>query len=99
MLTVEDYEEGATARLPKNLADYLKHGAGKDLTLSRNYEYLNKVRVIPRYLRDLSNLTSATTILNTTHDMPIGIAPSGLHKRWNSLGEIATVRGMSKTKQ
>lgn len=93
LITVEDYENYAMKRLPLELQEYLQRGADKDSTLQRNYEALSKIRVIPRYLRDVSNRSTSTEVLGRRFKLPVGIAPSGLQKRWHPDGELATIRG------
>ena len=93
MITLQDYENYATERLPRGLVDYLQRGADKDDTLDRNTKAFSRVRVLPRLLRDVSNRTTEATALNRTFKLPVGIAPTGLHKRWTPDGELATVRG------
>ena len=93
MITLQDYENYATERLPKGLLDFLQRGADKDDTLDRNTKAFSRVRVLPRVLRDVSNRTTEATALNRTFKLPVGLAPTGQHKRWTPEGELATARG------
>ena len=93
LLTLQDYENYAIERLPKGLMDYLQRGADKDDTLERNTAAFSRVRLLPRLLRDVSNRTTEATALNKTFRLPVGLSPTGLHKRWTPEGELATVRG------
>ena len=93
LITLQDYENYAVERLPKGLLDYLQRGADKDDTLDRNTQAFSKVRVLPRVLKNVSNRTTEATALNKTFKLPVGISPTGLHKRWTPEGELATVRG------
>lgn len=92
-ITVEDYENYAKQRLPLASLDYLQRGADKDFTSNRNCEAFSKIKVIPRYLIDVSNRTTQATALGKTFNLPVGISPTGLHKRWHPDGELATIRG------
>ncbi|CAG7820566.1 unnamed protein product, partial [Allacma fusca] len=92
MVTIEDYEDYAKQRLPFGHLEYLQRGAAKDETLGRNVEAFSKIQVIPRYLIDVSNRTTKAEALGKQFKLPIGISPTGLHKRWHPDGELATVR-------
>lgn len=93
LITVEDYENYAKQRLSFGALEYLQRGADKDFTLERNREAFSKIKVIPRYLLDVSNRTTDAEALGKRFKLPIGISPSGLHKRWHADGELATIRG------
>lgn len=92
-ITVQDYENFAKQRLPFASLEYLQRGADKDFTLQRNCEALSKIKIIPRYLIDVSNRSTNAEVLGKNFKHPIGIAPSGLQKRWHPDGELATIRG------
>lgn len=93
LITVEDYENYAKQRLPLDSLEYLQRGADKDFTTMRNSEAFTKIKIIPRYLIDVSNRTTNAEALGKTFKLPIGVAPSGLQKRWHPDGELATIRG------
>ncbi|XP_037031602.1 peroxisomal (S)-2-hydroxy-acid oxidase GLO3-like isoform X2 [Bradysia coprophila] len=91
-ITVEDYEDYAKQRLPLASLEYLQRGADKDYTLKRNCEAFSRIKVIPRYLLDVSNRSTKAEALGKSFKLPVGIAPSGLQKRWHPDGELATIR-------
>ncbi|KAG4070313.1 hypothetical protein HA402_009392 [Bradysia odoriphaga] len=91
-ITVEDYEDYAKQRLQLASLEYLQRGADKDYTLKRNVEAFSKINVIPRYLLDVSNRSTKAEVLGKSFKLPVGIAPSGLQKRWHPDGELATIR-------
>lgn len=95
-ITIEDYENYAKQRLPLASLDYLQRGADKDFTLRRNCEAFSQIRVIPRYLIDVANRSTNVTVLGKSFQLPIGVSPSGLQKRWHPDGELATIRGKLK---
>lgn len=78
LITVEDYENYAKQRLPFGALEYLQRGADKDFTVERNREAFSKIKVIPRYLLDVSNRTTDAEALGKQFKLPIGISPSGL---------------------
>jgi len=54
-----------------------------------------KFRLVPRVLRDVSAVNTATTILGTPVRTPIGVAPIGIQKALHPLGEIAMAGGVA----
>ncbi|KAJ6638907.1 2-Hydroxyacid oxidase 2 [Pseudolycoriella hygida] len=91
-ITIEEYENYAKERLPLASLEYLQRGADRDFTAKRNCAAFSKVKVIPRYLVDVSNRSTKVEVLGKHFDFPVGVAPTGLQKRWHPEGEIATIR-------
>ncbi|CAH1250984.1 HAO1 [Branchiostoma lanceolatum] len=79
LVCVQDYEDHAREHLPKSVWDYFSSGADDELTLRENQSAFRRLRLRPRFLRDVSTRDLTTTILGEKVDMPIGISPSGLH--------------------
>ncbi len=96
LITIADYENYAKQRLSLGSLEYLQRGADKDFTLDRNCDAFSKVKVIPRYLIDVSNRSTNAEVLGKTFKLPIGVSPSGLQKRWHPEGELATIRGKTE---
>lgn len=55
-----------------------------------------RLLVIPRCLRDVSQIDCQTDWLNTVVKIPIGVAPSAFQKMAHPQGELATIRGASQ---
>ncbi|MFN8621494.1 MAG: alpha-hydroxy acid oxidase [Chloroflexota bacterium] len=66
--------------------------AGEDAA-SDNPGAFAKHRLLPRVLRDVSAVSTATTIAGTAVKTPIAIAPIGIQKALHPEGEIAMARG------
>lgn len=66
--------------------------AGEDAA-SDNPGAFARYRLMPRVLRDVSAVKTATTILGRAQRTPIGIAPMGIQKALHPDGEAATARG------
>jgi len=57
------------------------------------YFLLCRFRIIPRLLRDVSNVDTSTTVLGHPVSFPVCIAPTACHRRAHDIGEIGTARG------
>lgn len=91
-VSTSDFEEHAAKSLPKNAWDYYKSGAGRQLTLKNNIAAFARYRIRPRCLMDVSKRSMQATILNEKISIPIGIAPTAMHRMAHPDGECATAR-------
>ena len=57
------------------------------------YISIYSLRLRPKVLVDVSNISLRTTILGSAIDFPICIAPTAQHKLAHPLGETATAKG------
>ncbi|MBA2389190.1 MAG: alpha-hydroxy-acid oxidizing protein [Geodermatophilaceae bacterium] len=85
--------EQARARLPTGVYDYYAGGAETETTLGESTESWGRWRLRPHMLRDVSAVSTATTLLGTPVSMPIGVAPWALQGMAHPEGERATARG------
>jgi 4-hydroxymandelate oxidase len=89
---IRDFEAPARERIHEAAWAYLAGGAWDGHTIRANEHAFNGFRLRPRVLRDVSAVSTATTILGRTASMPLGIAPAALHGLAHPDGELATVR-------
>ncbi|MGG5822937.1 alpha-hydroxy acid oxidase [Falsiroseomonas sp. HW251] len=68
----------AHRRLPRFVVDYLEGGAGRGLTLARNRAALDAIALVPRTLRDVSEVSLATRLFGLAMAAPLMIAPTGV---------------------
>lgn len=79
-LCVDDYEKEAFKRLPQKALDYYRSGADEEITLRSNIESFKKWKILPRFLRDVSNIDMSTNVFNDKVSCPIGVSPTAMHK-------------------
>ena len=79
--------------LPRGVYDYYAGGAEAEITLVESEPAWRRWRLRPRMLRDVSTVSTATTLLGTQVSMPIGVAPWALQGMAHPEGEPATARG------
>jgi L-lactate dehydrogenase (cytochrome) len=92
---IDDLADLARKRLPAGAAAYLD-GAGEDeWTLRRNREAFGGLELLPRILRDVSKVQTATTVLGTEMPVPIVLSPVGAPRMFHYEGELAVARAAS----
>lgn len=95
-ICVEDYEKEAFKRLPKEALDYYRSGADEEVTLRANRESFSKLRILPRFLRDVSKIQMDLEVFGGRVSCPIGASPTAMHKLAHPEGEIGTAEGVSR---
>ncbi len=90
--SVRDFEAPARERIDAAAWAYLVRGSWDERSIAGNERALDAFRLRPRVLRDVSRVTTATTILGRPASMPLGIAPAALHALAHPDAELATVR-------
>ncbi len=82
-------------RLPAGAAAYLDGGGEDEWTLRRNREAFGELELLPRILRDVSKVQTATTVLGTEMPVPIVLSPVGAPRMFHHEGELAVARAAS----
>lgn len=88
----DELERRAEAALDDRAVAYVWGGAGSEDTMRANLEAFRRWRIVPRYLRDMSERDLSTTLLGTEMPAPVLLAPVGVQKIINEEGELATAR-------
>ena len=91
-VNVADYEQLAAERLDPGVHGYFAGGAGDEWTLRENVEAFARVRLRPRVLVDVSDVTTATTVLGSEISMPLLVAPVAFQRLVDPDGEVAMAR-------
>jgi 4-hydroxymandelate oxidase len=87
-------EANAARRLDAATYQYVSGGAGDSVTA--NAEAWECVRFRPRMLRNVSDVSTATTVLGLPTPIPIMVAPTAMHRLVCPEGELATARAAEK---
>jgi isopentenyl diphosphate isomerase/L-lactate dehydrogenase-like FMN-dependent dehydrogenase len=91
-----DYERLAEQKLDANALAYFAGGAGDELTLRENVAAFQRLKLRPRMLVDVTNVSTGTTVLGTDVAMPILIAPLAMQRIAHPDGEVATSRAAAE---
>jgi 4-hydroxymandelate oxidase len=89
----EDYVVLARDRLSPDVWDFVEGGSGAELTVNANRSAFDQVVLRPRVLVDVSDCSTAATILGSPLPSPLGIAPTAYHRMVHPDGELATAQG------
>jgi 4-hydroxymandelate oxidase len=98
LVTIDDFEEAARARLPEMVYDYYRSGADEEHTLRRNRDAFAAYEIWYRTLVDVGCPELETTVLGTKLASPICIAPTAYHRLACPDGEQATARAAAKAR-
>jgi len=89
---LDDYERHAARHLPADVLDHIAGGSGSGLTLIENRAAFDRLRVLPRVLRDLRGGGSGIDLFGRRHAAPILLAPIAYQRLAHPEGELAMVR-------
>jgi 4-hydroxymandelate oxidase len=98
LLTVADYERAAQERINTVVWEYIASGAADEITIGWNVKAYQSLPLIPRQLRDVSNIDVGLTLLGHRLAHPILLAPTACHKLVHPDGELGTARGCRAAK-
>ena len=92
-MDVAALRERARERMDPVAFDYYISGADDEVTLADNDAAWQRIRLLPRVLRDVSAVDPATTVLGERIASPLIVAPTAYHRLAHDEGEAATARG------
>lgn len=75
--SIERLRNAARQRLPRAIFDFYDGGAEDEITLRENIRAFQQIRLMPRVLRDVSQIDLSTSLFDLPAGMPIAIAPTG----------------------
>jgi 4-hydroxymandelate oxidase len=87
-------EATAASKLDPVTYAYIANGAGD--TVAVNAAAWNGIRLRPRMLRDVSEISTVSTVLGRSSVTPIMIAPTAMHRLVLDEGELATARAAAR---
>jgi len=74
---LSDFEKAVRRYLPKAVYEYVRNGAGAELSLRRNRAIFQRYLWRPYRLRDVSSLNTRITLFGEEYAQPFGLAPTG----------------------
>ncbi|UJW83075.1 alpha-hydroxy acid oxidase [Hydrogenophaga sp. SL48] len=81
-VNLEDMRLLARRKLPRIAFDFIDGGADDERCLQRNREAFGQYRLLPRYLRDVSQRDQSVELFGRRYNSPMGISPTGLAGLW-----------------
>lgn len=95
MINLAEWQAAAQERLDPMAWGYYASGARDQLTLSENQAAFRRIALHYKVMVDVSQRSTATTVLGTPVSTPVLVAPTAFHRLAHTDGEIATARGAS----
>ncbi len=92
-LDLERLEAAARERLDRGVYDYIAGGADAERTVADNLAAWSRLRLRPRVLRDVAEVSTATTLLGGEVPTPLLVAPMAYHRMCHPDGEVASAAG------
>ncbi|QNP50589.1 alpha-hydroxy-acid oxidizing protein [Diaphorobacter aerolatus] len=90
--SLPDYERHAIRHVERDAWNHLQSGADREVSLRRNREAFDALKLLPEPLADLSGAHTRTQLLGSEHLSPIMLAPVAYQRLVHPQGELATVR-------
>ena len=76
-LNISDLREMARRRLTRALFDFCDKGSEDQVGMRDNRVALDRIKLMPRILRDVSPRDPGVTLFGKRHDLPLLIGPTG----------------------
>jgi (S)-mandelate dehydrogenase len=94
--SVDTLRAAARARLPRPIFDFYDGAAEDEITLRDNRAAFQRVKLLPRVLRDVSQVDVSAQLLGKTAALPVAIAPTGaVGFGWRG-GDVALARAAAR---
>ena len=94
--TIEDLHRIYKRRAPKMFYDYCQSGSWTEQTFRDNTDDFAKIRLRQRVAIDMSNRSTASTMVGQAVSMPVALSPVGSTGMQNADGEIKAARAAEK---
>jgi len=85
-------EEAASSHMTQQAFAYVAGGAGNEGTVLTNRQALDRCKIVPRMLRDVSLCDTSVTLLGQTLPSPFLLAPVGVLEMAHADADIAVAR-------
>lgn len=92
-VSLPELETLARAKLTGMPWEFLDGASADEITKEENRRAFDRLRIVPRVLRDVRNVDTRVKLFGRVHEFPILLAPVGYHALFHSEAEIAAVRG------
>ena len=91
---LHDFEARARVVMRKGIFDFVDGGFNDETTYKRTRYVFDSIGLVPRYLADVSNVDTSTTILGHKISLPVLAAPSAPQIAAHPDGDLATCRAV-----
>ncbi len=92
-VSLSDFIPLARQKLTPQAYAYVRGGAADELTVQWNRTALDRVRLRPRVLVDVSHVDTQVTLFGQSLSLPVLLAPTAFHGLFHAQAEVETVQG------
>ncbi len=92
LLSILDYEKAAAQAMEPAYHTYYAGGVADYITRDENRAAYNRIRLLPRVFRDVSNLSTQTSVAGQSLDVPFMTAPTAMNKLAHPDGELGIAK-------
>ncbi len=92
---ISDLETAVSEIIPQGGFDYIRGGAGTEVTMNRNVAAFDDVYIIPRVLTGVVEPNLSVSILGERISLPVIAAPAAAHGLAHVSAEAGTARGVA----
>lgn len=96
VLSLAEFEAHAETCMSAMTLGYVAGGAADELTMRANCDDWKRMRLAPRVLVDVSEISLRTELLGQQFESPVLLAPAAFHRLCHDEGELATVAGANR---
>jgi 4-hydroxymandelate oxidase len=93
---LDQVESLARDTLPEPVFRYVAEGARDEITLRESVAAWQALRILPRVLVDVREVSTSTELLGQPFDLPFGVAPMTLQRAADPEGEVAMARAAAE---
>ncbi len=93
MYEIDELQNQAQAVMDPTAFDYFVGGAGEEITVTENVTAWASIRLRPHVLRDVSHVSTATTLFGLELRSPVLVPPLGYMRLAHDRGEVAMAEG------
>ncbi|MBY0292350.1 MAG: alpha-hydroxy-acid oxidizing protein [Alphaproteobacteria bacterium] len=92
ILDIREFEYYAQNKLPESITTFFSRGAGHEVTLKENVSAFDRIKLLPRVLRNVAKRSLLTTVLNQPVDFPLLVSPMAFQRLAHPEGEVAVAK-------
>ncbi|WP_370931589.1 L-lactate dehydrogenase [Bartonella sp. DGB1] len=96
LLTIADLKKQAKDKVPRMFFDYVDSGSWSESTYNNNEEAYKNILFSQKVLTDISQRSTATTMIGQKVTMPVALAPSGFAGMQYADGEMLAVQAANE---
>ena len=94
--TVDDFARLARRRAPRSVFDYVDGAAEREVALARSTQAFDDVVFHPKVMRDVSTVSTGSTVLGSPVSFPVVLGPTGFTRMMHTAGEPAVARAAAR---